>query len=468
MALYLGSSKKLRLASQQSTGAELAPYDIYVINNEAINPSSNLTNTGLCMIIHGKQNILIDLGYDVNCTNLINKCKELNISFFDYAFITHYHSDHVTSNIESALNNLVANDINIKHFILPHKTIAWEKCSSVSWYSEIKNHEQKCINYLTNNNIPYVQPEEKEIIGINSHLQSQCFNVSNFSNNYYNTSTIEYNNFSAIYKFLINGYTFVISGDATPLVQECMAQQIGKCDILQVEHHGINRKGCKAWCDTLKPSISIASRYDSKYYDLYLAASPNVIEYMKTSVFYTNINKEIVIEIGNGLNCSGMPVPGVKSDSESLVNISTYARNSVEKGVSFESDENGIIYADGTASDGNANFYAVQRLTVDEPTEVIFGGCPPNGSDSTYLVTIGAHTETSWNSVAHEYGTGATTTLQPGTEYLLACRVKNGTSVNKIEFKPFICHLNAQASGYIRSLEYKIAQLDQRISNLES
>ena len=466
MALYLGSSEKLQLGTQQTFSTQ-NPYSIYFIKNETLNSNSGFINTGLCIIIHGKQNVLIDLGYNANCARIIEKCQELNIKYFDYVFITHYHSDHVTSNIESALSALISNNINIKHFILPHKTIQWDKCQTVSWYKEIKNHEQKCINYLTTNNIAYTQPEENENINIGLNLQCQCFNVGDFNEEYYGTA-IEYNNFSAIYKFLVNGYVFIVSGDATPLVQKYMAKKVGKCDILQVEHHGINRTGCQAWCDALKPEISVASIYDSKYnYDLYLAASPNVVEYMKTSTFYSNIETEVYIEVGNGLNCQGIPAQAAKVDIDSYANLSTYIRNDVLNGVEFKASPDGFISANGTASNGNANFYAVQRLKVTEPTNVIFGGCPIGGSTDTYLITLGSHTETSWNSITHDYGTGATAILEPGVEYLLACRVKKGATVNNIKFKPFICNLDTKASGYIRSLEYKIALLDQRLSNLE-
>jgi beta-lactamase superfamily II metal-dependent hydrolase len=459
MALYLGSSERLKMLSTNKTGSAQDPYFVYFIKNEALNSNSTLINAGLCVIIHGKQNILIDFGYDVNCTRIIEKCQELNIKYFDYAFITHYHSDHVTTDIESALSTLLLNGVNIKHFILPHRTIAWDRCTNVSWYREIKNHEQKCIDYLNANNIPYTWPEENEYINIGLNLQCQCFNIADFNEEYYGTA-IEYNNFSAIYKFFINDYIFMVVSDATPTVQKHMAKKMSKCDILQVEHHGINRKGCKAWCDALKPAISIASVYDSKYYDLYLASSPNVVDYMKTSVFYTNIEEEVCVKIGNGLSCDGIPVAAVDLDSTSLVNISTYARNEIIKGVQFEASNDGFINASGTASGGNANFYAAQRLTVTEPTNVIFGGCPQDGSSDTYFVSLGSHTETSWNSVAHDYGTGATATLQPGVEYLLACRVKDGSTVNNVKFKPFISSLDFKANGYIRSLEYKIALLD--------
>jgi hypothetical protein len=44
------------------------PYNIYFIKNEELNESSGYINTGLCVIIHGKQNIIIDFGYNTNCT----------------------------------------------------------------------------------------------------------------------------------------------------------------------------------------------------------------------------------------------------------------------------------------------------------------------------------------------------------------------------------------------------------------
>jgi beta-lactamase superfamily II metal-dependent hydrolase len=179
-------------------------------------------------------------------------------------------------------------------------------------------------------NIRYIQPEEDDIINVGASITCQCFNVTDFNDSYYEGS-IEYNSFGAIYKFIINGYVFLVSSDATPIVQNNMFKKLGKCDILQVEHHGINRTGCKEWCDVLKPHISVVSRYDSKYYDLYLSASPNVVEYMKTSTFYSNINEDIMIQIDNGITCFGNPVPSVKVDSDSLVNITTYARNSIEK-----------------------------------------------------------------------------------------------------------------------------------------
>ena len=112
------------------------------------------------------------------------------------------------------------------------------------------------------------------------------------------------------------------------------------------------------------------------------------------------------------------------------------------QGIRFEKDDStGTVRATGTAI-AQVNWYALIDFVPPYDMIARLSGCPSDGSDSTYRIRLGLYREggsstTGWNTVASDYGDGATCNLSANSKYLVVLTVANGATVD-ITFKPVL------------------------------
>lgn len=280
---------------------------------------------GDCSVILGAKTIIVDLSFETDCATLIGYLQAKNISKIDYVVLSHYHKDHIGGeNAEglTALLNTNGLDFSGCTFLLPHKDINYSSMINASWVNTI---EQSIISTLTAKNITYKYPTEAEIITIDDNAEMQFFNVStSYYSDYYNVTTnaygeetnaTNYNNFSMVmsYKHFDNYFWF--TGDIDAEAQENIYQNIKNCDVLKVEHHGLNYNTSKNYLNQLQPKYAVV--FNRAYY-----STP--FDYAQNTVF------EVLSK-----------------------NARLYATRTSNKAIEFVSKQNGVI----TETETNINLY---------------------------------------------------------------------------------------------------------------
>ena len=283
--------------------------------------------SGDCTLITGEVNGLIDLGADPTLSKvkekiwskgtktLVDGVEQVKL---DFVVLTHFHKDHVTSDIQSAIANLDDKDYGINMddciFYLPHAGLelgytetesSWEPINKAfRFYPSnenkqepnlpvLKGIEDACLTALHNvypssysNHVKRPQafnghPEGKdwreEAIEevFNDHLKLSFLNVNpdNYPDYYEYTGSnqnwanhgTDYNAFSMLTILEHYNHKFVFTGDMVKPAQEKYANWVTGCDVYKVEHHGLEYNTSDKWLNALNPKYAVICNYDSYY-----------------------------------------------------------------------------------------------------------------------------------------------------------------------------------------------------------
>lgn len=274
-------NNKLDQMAEDGTLAKIINQDIFnelntKINNIETQLTEELTATflsggknidlGDCCVILGTKNIIIDLGYDNQCTQLRNFLNEKNVKKIDAIIISHFHSDHIgqVSGLTALLNENI--DFSNCTVYLPHKGINYNQFQGTE-KTTIQANETQFISVLQEKNINYFYPNEADKINLAENLSIEFYNINfEYYNDYYNylynsfnqlTENTNYNNFSmiAILKHYNNYFCF--TGDIEQLAQSKNYKVFKYCDVLKVEHHSLNYDSDINYLNQLNPKIAV-------------------------------------------------------------------------------------------------------------------------------------------------------------------------------------------------------------------
>ena len=272
---------KLNEMVQDGTLAEIINQNVFnelntKINNIETQLTEELTATflsggknidmGDCCVILGTKNIIIDLGFDNQCTQLRNFLNEKNVKKIDAIIISHFHSDHIAQ--VSGLTALLNENIDFSNctVYLPHKGINYNQFQG-SEKTTIQANETQFISILQEKNINYIYPNENDKISFNDNLSLEFHNINfEYYNDYYNylynayeklTENTNYNNFSMITILKHYDNYFCFTGDIEKLAQSKNYKVFKKCDVLKVEHHSFNYDSNIDYLNQLNPSIAV-------------------------------------------------------------------------------------------------------------------------------------------------------------------------------------------------------------------
>ena len=250
---------------------------IRFIANKTISAEQN-SFVGDCSLITGAKNILIDVGNQRNCETLINYLQENNINKLDYIILSHYHDDHIGGTQAEGLLTLITQsfiDFSSCKVILPHKNINYSQFIPLSSENTFRTREQLIIQMLTNNNIQYEYATEGQEIEISENEKLTFYNCDiNYYTDYYNyvldafgvnVGYTNYNNFSLITKYEHFDNVVFFTGDIEKLAQSKNYQHFKNCDILKIEHHGLNWESDYNYLNQLNPKYAVVC--NSQYYE---------------------------------------------------------------------------------------------------------------------------------------------------------------------------------------------------------
>ena len=285
------------------------------------------SENGDCTLITGEVNGLIDLGGDPSLTTVRNQIKAKGtrtlvgsneVVKLDFVVLTHYHSDHVTSDISTALDNLILDpEINLDDcvFYLPHngldltytgsgenwspnntdfnifiddktsvkyprikklrdRQVACENKLATLYGASFSQHVKKPIAY-NGERIGKTWREEAVTEEFNDHLKISFLNVDSVNYQSYYPYTVSnqnwanhgtnYNAFSMLTIIEHYNHKFVFSGDMVKPAQDIYARWVTDCDVYKVEHHGLEYNTSDTWLNALSPKYAVICKYAPYY-----------------------------------------------------------------------------------------------------------------------------------------------------------------------------------------------------------
>ena len=277
----------------------------YLSSGENFVANSNYLGSNI--VITGTKNIIIDLGFDNNCTYLINFLSSKNITKIDAIIITHYHNDHIGgSNATGLVNLLSQNNIDFSEctVYLPHKNIDWSSLTGSSSLSYLQTNETEIVTALTNKNISYKYCDNEEIVNLEDNLQLQFFNTNIDYTDYYSETTnwnlselsyAIYNNFSMVILMKHYNNYFLFTGDIEYMAQTKVYPYIKHCDVYTIEHHGLNYKTYDKYINQINPKYAILSDIDNLSPEALIRDTLNSLLLKGTKVYSTRTGGIITI-----------------------------------------------------------------------------------------------------------------------------------------------------------------------------
>ena len=187
----------------------------------------------------------LDKGDD-KYSSLKTKLVSKGLTKFDYAFVSHYHMDHVGQ----LLNMLNDSDFDFSHcvFYLP---ITPDYSRFIGSARYIPEKEQEIIQALTNNGLQIIHPTNDTILNVFDDINITFLNcnINDFADYYNETEYKEdiqmdvtiYNNFSMVVQVNHKNERMLFTGDIEKKSQEKIIEQgLQIPTLLKIEHHGLH------------------------------------------------------------------------------------------------------------------------------------------------------------------------------------------------------------------------------------
>ena len=238
-------------------------------------------NKGDCILIKTpEKNILIDLG-GTNANTLISKLLEKNVTKIDYLIISHFHGDHTLGSVSNEFVRLInSEDIDFSNciYFFPHTpTYSEFVYSDTDVIDESTNRSVQGANYIPNleagiiaaidDNSRIINPNNEQIVNIDN-ISLKFLNCDTskyveyydyvfFSPQYGNKYVTKYNNFSMVVEMTHNNNKFLFTGDIEKEAQANIAPYLSYCDVLKVEHHGVNSELNKDYFRKAVPETAV-------------------------------------------------------------------------------------------------------------------------------------------------------------------------------------------------------------------
>lgn len=205
------------------------------------------------------KNMIIDTGVSTQWTAIKNAIDDLNIDKFDYAIITHFHSDHY-GNIQNLINEYDFTDCTWYVQMKPD----YANYASYILNSEADYDAQIAI--LTSNGFTPVVPVNNQYIVIDADndvkmrfLNTDPTIAQSYYTRYSETGQLgtEFNNFSLITEITHHNMKILSTGDIERPVEDQYASYLGKINIITAPHHSVNRDANRAFYYGTMPDYAV-------------------------------------------------------------------------------------------------------------------------------------------------------------------------------------------------------------------
>ena len=183
------------------------------------------------LIRNGEHNVLIDAGNNADGKLLVDYFKSLNITSFDYVFATHPHEDHIGGMDE------VIDNFKIKNFYMTN-----ESTTTRTYLNVLDALERKGMTFK----IPKVNQNIK--VG-----------DSSFKVLYVGDNNEDINESSLIIKLTYKDNIFLFNGDSSSNIEDMLSEDLVKCDVLKLAHHGSSSSSSTKFLNMASPKFAVIS-----------------------------------------------------------------------------------------------------------------------------------------------------------------------------------------------------------------
>lgn len=111
--------------------------------------------------------------------------------------------------------------------------------------------------------------------------------------------------------------------------------------------------------------------------------------------------------------------------------INAMYQTTTKGGITCTNNSNGTYTLNGTAT-SEAVFTIVSRLDISGTYRII--GCPPNGSNGTYNISV--NVDGAWSVNNYDIGNGSI--INPSSYIIIAIAIRSGVTCNNLVFKPML------------------------------
>lgn len=203
--------------------------------------------------------VIIDAGSDDHLNDVKTFLYDHDLTYFDYAVVTHHHADHYGGFTE---DNGILDNFAVGTCIVPDDTYILDTISSYL-VQELEDHD-----------IPMVSVKQGDDSSNHEALawdDTPGFNVqvlsagvgTQFAEPEYVSEDAEGNNDSIVLRLTYGDVSFVTMGDAEFFVERYIVDYYGgagvRADVLQVAHHANDDATSPFWLDNVDPRVGLVS-----------------------------------------------------------------------------------------------------------------------------------------------------------------------------------------------------------------
>ena len=220
---------------------------------------------------------LIDTGPAENSEDLISDLHALGIDVIDVLILSHLHIDH-TGGVTDLYDNF-----QIENLILPE----------LSTFSEGIYSAQFAIDKMTRNGKGVYSAKEGmefSLGAIDVEIVASYFDSDNE------------NNRSLIIKALLEGKSFLFTGDAEKKTEKLLIKENKNidCDVLKVAHHGSNSSTVKDFLESTTPEIALISVGKNNIYHHPHYSTIKLLRDFDCKIYRTDKNGSITVRVESG------------------------------------------------------------------------------------------------------------------------------------------------------------------------
>lgn len=282
--------------------------------------NSNTDRLSSCIVISTANHaVLYDVGNDSSASVLIQYLTDIGVDTIDAVIISHWHVDHMDGLTGLTAQNTI--DLSQSKLYIPHSGLDTSEVlgyNDSSWPAYASRETTWC-SWWTNNADGYVAPTEGESVYING-IEYTFNNVDGqiFSDyNYYSytldesgtdTEVTNYNDFCMLVTLRYGDYHAVFTADIELPATIAMAHVIAQADLMQINHHGLNRYESPEWLTAISAKYSVACCYGDSFQDGFRHHRETIERCHEVGTVYATDTDSIIFGFSPlGLSCLNDP-----------------------------------------------------------------------------------------------------------------------------------------------------------------
>jgi competence protein ComEC len=214
--------------------------------------------------------MLIDAGNNGKGNNkIIPFLESLNITSLDFIVTTHYHSDHI-GGIDEVVHNLSIDSIGVVY----DRNWSYSTATYNSYADKVSSKRETIV--------------DNQVIDLGAGVYFTCVSVNGNGvlEEPYTDPPHDENDLSVALKLTYGEFDFFVGGDLSGKntgqytdIETSIAPEVGKVEVLRVNHHGSNYSSNQHFLDTLQPIAAIISVGSNTYGHPH----PDVIERLESA-----------------------------------------------------------------------------------------------------------------------------------------------------------------------------------------